>query len=190
MNRPQWSRQRVLKELALAFQNEKYILQSDVQLLGVRGYFQDSMGVVGENDRGIYDDAFFLISPNAFKSYNANTDPTRKGTNKAGRGLAVLQPGIYRYKVGIHGISRPKDKQYPALVQASGVTIKRDGSTVVRPDQWIGLNIHKGGLSTTSSEGCQTVVREQWDDFFEEVKRELKEWRQSEIQYVLIEKQG
>ena len=72
----------------------------------------------------------------------------------------------------------------------SGVTIMRDGSHVIKPDQNIGLNIHRGGINGTSSEGCQTVLREQWEEFFEDVKRELKQWRQSEIQYVLIEKQG
>ncbi len=32
-------------------------------ILGMRGYFQDSMGTPGRNDRGIYDDATIVISP-------------------------------------------------------------------------------------------------------------------------------
>ena len=47
-----------------------------VVLVGVRGYRLNSMGRVGKNDRGIYDDAFFIKSPHCFKSFAGNTDQT------------------------------------------------------------------------------------------------------------------
>ena len=189
MKRPQWNRQKVEEILAREFAAARR-KQPKVVWFGVRGYFEDSMGKPDQNDRGIYDDAFFLISPVCFKSFNANTDPSRSGTNKnIGKGYPVLQPGIYDYKIGIHGLSRPKDKQYRALVQAGQVTIKRDGSDKTERGFFC-INGHRGGINGTSSEGCQTTLRDQWPEFFETAESELVEYGQNIIPYCLIEQQG
>src|SRR5690606_22423033 len=34
-----------------------------VALLGLRGYYRDTMGKKGRNDRGLYDDAIVLVGP-------------------------------------------------------------------------------------------------------------------------------
>lgn len=188
MNRPQWSKERVTEAMTAAFKAARRE-PSAVNLVGVRGYFEDSMGKLNQNDRGIFDDAVFLISPTEFRSFNFNTDPSRSGLNEnAGKGFAVLQAGVYAYKLGIHGMSKPKAKQYKALIQSGAVVIKRDGAKTTERG-FFGINIHRGGIGT-SSEGCQTVVKEQWDEFIKLVEDELEKYSQVDIPYCLIEQQG
>lgn len=188
-NRPQWTREKIEEILTVQFAKAN-TKKPNVVLLGVRGYFEDSMGKVNQNDRGVYDDALFLISPEKFISFNFNTDPSRTGFNEhAGKGFAVLQPGIYQYQIGIHGLSKPKTKQYKALIQYGRVRVKRDNTDTVEVG-FFGVNIHRGGVNTTSSEGCQTVVEEQWKEAFEAIEKEMEKYNQSTIPYCLIEQQG
>lgn len=149
-------------------------------IVGVRGYYFRTMGDPNRNDRGIYDDALFVVTPNVFAAFNANTDPSvyRKG-------IAVLRPGLYEYKVGIHGLSKPANRRYTALVQAGKVTVDRDGTG---PDTgFFGINIHKGGPRSTSSLGCQTIYPAQWPSFIELVKSELKRAGRTTVPYLLVE---
>lgn len=171
------------------------------QILGVRGYS-------GPNKIGVYDDALFLVSPTTFKMYKANTDPsvTRKG-------VAVLVPGTYQYKWGIHGVSHldfknPADQaifdqmnktgQDPkpiegrflphwALRQWSDVTIIRDGSVKKEtdgPGHRFYIDIHRGGFTTTSSLGCQTIHPDSWLDFRQNVINLMKD--QPIVSYTLV----
>lgn len=155
------------------------VRQYSVALLGVRGYYLDSLGEAGNNDRGIYDDAICLISPEMFVTFNANTDPS-----VARNGIAVLEPGRWLYRLGIHGLSKPIAKQYEALVQAAHVTVMRDG--VGEDTGMFGINIHRGSRVTTSSLGCQTIHPSQWKQFITLVKEQLKKFSQTKIPYVLI----
>jgi hypothetical protein len=155
-----------------------------VCLVGIRGYYLNSMGVAGKNDVGLYDDAIILISPNVHAAFNANVDPSRLGFNaKAGKPMAQLKAGVWRYKIGKHGISR--GNPYTALVQAAAVTVLR-GNT--EETGWFGINIHRGGRKTTSSEGCQTVPPDQWDAFIAMVQSEMKRNGATIISYVLTER--
>jgi len=134
-------------------------------VVGIRGYYRDTMGAAGRNDRGIYDDAIFIVARGLhFSSYNGNTDPSRyrNGQGKgAGKGMASLKPGLWRaHKFGLH------KGQYPALIQTGGtVTVIRDGTPPYEDSGWFGINIHKGGYNRTSSEGCQTIHPGQWPAF-------------------------
>jgi len=171
--------------------NKKAIGEDAVILIGIRGYYRDSMGVVGKNDRGIYDDAAFWLNLKTgfIATYNFNTDPSsyRKGTGKGStKGMASLKDGAWRYKTGIHNGSSP----HPAFRQAAVVTVKRDGNPDYDDTGWFGINIHRGGRSTTSSLGCQTVPPTQWDDFKETGYKLLKDAKQSTFCYILTEKQG
>lgn len=154
-------------------------------IVGIRGYYKDEMGKKSVNDRGIYDDAIYIIEENLAYSFNGNTDPSRHGMNhKIGRGLAVLKAGKYEYKIGIHGLSREKSKQYEALIQEEAVTIKRD-VTDTEHKGFFGINIHRGGINSTSSEGCQTIHPSQWDEFMTLVKAYFPSGK--DIPYILIE---
>ncbi len=149
-------------------------------LIGVRGYYRDTMGVPGKNDRKIYDDAIFLLTPTVFMAVNANCDP---GAFR--KHIANLKAGTWLYKLGIHGYSKPVHKRYKALVQAADVTVIRDEEG---PDTGrFAINIHRGGVNSVSSLGCQTIVPDQWESFISTVTAQMNSNNQSVIPYVLIE---
>ena len=160
-----------------------------VVVVGIRGYYRDTMGAPGVNDRGIYDDAIFLHSPSVTAAYNGNTDPSqyRKGQGRgAGKGIASLEPGAwYVHRFDLH------DGRYLALCQRSGpVTVTRDGDPPYRDVGMFGINIHRGSFTGTSSLGCQTIHPSQWDSFIglaaDQAKRyHAARWRQAVIPYVL-----
>jgi lysozyme len=127
-----------------------------VVVLAIRGYYQDSMGKSGTNDRGIYDDAAFVVLSDRVVSFNFNTDPSAWRS-----AIATLNPGIWTYWPGKHKVSDPDG--YPAFRQADNVAVTRDGKGTEIGQ--FGINIHRGGVNGTSSLGCQTVPPAQWDEF-------------------------
>ncbi len=166
---------------------EKY----PVVIVGVRGYYKDSMGAPGVNDRGIYDDAIFIESAQIMVAYNGNTDPSsyRAGSGTGStKGMASLNLGawiVYRFD---------KHKgQYLALCQRAGpVTVTRDGDPPYLDTGMFGINIHRGRYNSTSSEGCQTVHPSQWESFIataqDQVRRYFPDnWRAKTIPYVLLD---
>jgi len=167
----------------------KAIGKDAVVLVGIRGYYQDSMGVKGKNDRGMYDDALIWlnIATGFIATYNGNCDPSayRKGTGRGSeKGMASLKAGAWRYQPGLH-------KGYAAFRQAAKVTVVRDGTAGNYEDTGdFGINIHRGGVSGTSSLGCQTLPVDQWDDFKATGYKLLKDAGQKTFCYILLEKQG
>jgi hypothetical protein len=171
MNKP-----KLTQPEALALINA-FSLTDPVKVLGIRGYYKKTMGNPVSNDRGIWDDALFIVSPDVFASFNANTDPSIYRPR-----IASLNPGVWWYKPGIHHIGKPT--AYPAFVQADKVTVSRDQAK--EETGYFGINIHKGGFNTTSSEGCQTIYRDQWDSFYHTVVDQLKRFDQKKFPYILI----
>jgi hypothetical protein len=161
-------------------------------IVGIRGYYKTSMGAPNINDRGIYDDAIFIYTPSVFAAFNANTDPSvyrKKTTTK--KGIASLIPGAwYVHKFDVH---RGAHSQYPAICQRLGtVTVLRDGVPPYKDTGNFGINIHRGGNTTTSSEGCQTILPDQWDSFYNLAKDQAKRyygdnWNKKVIPYILLE---
>ncbi len=147
----------------------------EVILLGVRGYYHDKHS---DNKRGIYDDAVAIIGPEHFSTYNANTDPSVFRPR-----IAALNEGIWEYKPGTHGLSKPKAQQYQAFVQAVPVTVQRDGHG--DDTGWFGINIHRGSNNGTSSLGCQTIPPAQWKAFRSTLMDQLKRVGQKTFLYVL-----
>lgn len=166
-------------------------------VIGIRGYFA-AAGTSPGNERNIYDDALFLYAPTLglAKGFNGNTDPSkiRPGHGQgSARGMASLNAGVwYAYRFDIHG---SKVAPHEALCQrAAPVTVTRDGSPSYQDSGLFGINIHRGGNYTTSSEGCQTIPPVQWDEFIntaQEAGRQLflAEWRQRVVPYALIDAQ-
>jgi hypothetical protein len=168
-----------------------------VIVVGIRGYYKNTMGAPKVNDRGIYDDALFIHSPSVMAAYNGNTDPSRyrsgHGTGENTKGIASLNPGAWF----VHKFAKHKN-QYLALCQRLGpVTVTRDGnppyedSDLNRPAGYFGINIHRGGYNGTSSLGCQTIHPTQWDSFINLAVDQAKRyhgdsWNRACIPYILI----
>lgn len=152
-------------------------------ILGRRSYYRDTMGAPGKGERGIYDDAIAIVTPTYYKTFNANTDPSVRRPR-----IAVLKAGAWDYKIGIHNLSKDPDTHphYTALVQAGPVTVVRDGAG--EDSGWFGINIHKGGVNTTSSEGCQTIYPTQWQEFITAVQHEMAAHHLTKLPYVLTER--
>jgi hypothetical protein len=178
---------------ALAAQHGLNPATDRLYVVGVRGYYRDTMGVAGANDRGVYDDALFLVTPDWFGAFNGNTDPSRfragVGTGAA-KGIAMLVPGLYRvHRFDIH------NGKYMALCERAGpVRVLRDGSP--RPYEDVGsfgINIHRGGDGTTSSLGCQTIPPSEWAEFYGKAEAAAKAlfgnaWRSTVVPYLLVDK--
>ena len=146
--------------------------------LAVRGYRFKTMGNPERNDVGIFDDAFFLVTPDGFYPENANTDPSAFK-----KGVSVLNLGVHLYKKGKHKIASPNG--YAAFRPATkdeGLPVTRDGQ-----GQSIGyaINIHRGGNYTTSSLGCQTIPPAQWEAFRSLVYSLMDRNGQKTVPYVL-----
>jgi lysozyme len=159
-----------------------------VVLVAVRGYYLDSMGKAGVNDRGIYDDAAFVVSPTTFTAFNFNVDPS---IHRAG--IASILPGVHWFRRGRHGISRDRPGKilsYPAFRPATAgerLPVSRDGEPRRSKRDGVATNIHKGSRSSTSSEGCLTVPPAQWDEFYHLVDSEMKRHGVIEFPVILLE---
>lgn len=172
-----------------------------IKLLGVRGYFLDSLGEPGQNDRGIYDDAIIICSPTAYATFLANVDPSVTRDK-----VAVLEPEqVVQYRPGMH---RPNSASgHMAWRQDSPVIVRRDN--YIRPigfksDEWgislgnglwtdrgfsdrFWINLHRGGRNTTSSLGCQTIQLSDWTSFYLLLKREQQVHNVPVVHYCLTQ---
>lgn len=156
---------------------EEHGLPTDLPVLvGIRGYYKDSMGKPGKNDQAMYDDALFVISPESFNSYNFNTDP-----QKAGFKHAMLVPGKYKFYKGKHKGKYNALRPYPEGVR---LPCTRDG---VR-SMCSATNIHKGGFNDTFSEGCQTIYPTQYDAAMrDDIYKLMTKYGLATIDYLLVE---
>lgn len=164
-------------------------VSNKVFCVAIRGYYLDTIGAVGQNDYNHYDDFIAWIWPRGYSAYNCNTDPTAIGWNpNAGKYMARLKPGIYDF------VMRKHKGQYNAFGQGENkVTVERidfSGRVVKTEKGLFGINIHRGGASSTSSEGCITVPHynsPQWDEFQKEGYQLLKTHRQISFKFILFD---
>ena len=128
------------------FDSKKHVV-----VVAIRGY-NLNMGKDGVNDRRIYDDAHFIVTPDRIVSFEGNTDPNgyRKGSGKGKRkGMACLDTGVWFFGKGKH-------KGRPAFRQACPFRVIRDGDPPYPHTGYHAINWHSGGSKETSSLGCQT----------------------------------
>jgi len=177
-----------------------------VMVLAIRGYYRDTMGEVGKNDVGIFDDAAFIVSGGTVHRYNWNTDPSKVGWNPGvEKHFAMLAPGVWPFVVGQHKGKGPAWRQ-PDEEQAHdcqldqyfgdrranghfGVYRARTlAGAVGAADDWgyHAINIHWGSSIGTSSWGCQTAPASQWDSF-RKISYRLAAKTQPFLPYVLID---
>lgn len=186
-SRPQASRAIVTKHAAAAWKRAgRPGPLPNLYVMGVRGYYFRTMGDPKANDRGIYDDAIFVVGPDTFTAFNANVDPSgyRKGSGTGStKGMASLKNGVWSYRPGPH----PLKNGYPAFRQAAAVTVVRDGSPPYEDTGMFGINIHRGGIRTTSSAGCQTLPPAQWAAFQSLLMMELRQVGRTVFPYILID---
>jgi lysozyme len=156
-------------------------LLEEVFVVGVRGYRRDTMGKPGANDRGIYDDAFFVFGPGVFATFNGNTDPSIFRP-----GIATLKPGRHLYYRGWHKKGKPSGHlAYRPATKDEALPVLRDGVEAPRPG--IAINIHRGGINSTSSEGCQTLHPKEWPAFDTLLSMLLVKHKQLTFPYYLID---
>lgn len=151
-------------------------------ILAIRAYYRDSMGKHGINDRGLNDDAIFLLLDDRVVAFPGNVDASVYRTGIANLKSAVIEPlgksfvrkpgtGELWLRPGKHKINYPPPRGYAAFRQSRPCTITRDNQGDRMGD--FGINLHKGGVFGTSSEGCQTVHPLHWQELRDRICSEF-----------------
>lgn len=152
-----------------------------VMVLAVRGYYLNSMGIAGDNDRGIFDDAIILMGPNYYQTFNGNTDP-----RIIKQGVAMLLPGWHEFKQGWHGYGKASGHQAFRTANVREVLpVLRDGQVGIK--EGVTVNIHRGGKFNTNSIACQTIVEDQWLEFQRTAYKLMNQEGQKVLPYLLVE---
>lgn len=156
-----------------------------VLIVGVRGYFLNTVGRPGVNDLNVWDDAILVYeNGQLLRTFNANTDPSKSKQN-----LAMLDPGVYQFYKGKHKGRILAFRAYPEGVRLP--CKRQDFSGVWRKSLCSAINIHDGALYDTWSAGCQTIVNQpphrQFNEFRDLVYTLMDRHRLETVTYLLIE---
>lgn len=168
--------------------------------LAVRGYRATTMGSTDGNDVGIFDDAFFLVTPSRFVPANANTDPSKLGWNPGvKKPYGMLKTGVWWFYKGPHKGVIPAFRQADNEDVAEKLGIPHKGRFHVTRmwgadsdrnyDEWghqqVNIHFGRGPIVGTSSWLCLTVpagspwIQAAWD--------ELDKHKQKLLPIILIE---
>ena len=174
-------------------------IDTPVVVGGIRGYYRDSVGRVGFNEFGEWDDALFFFSRDEFQIIRGNTDPVRMGWNAGvGKPFAVLQPGISWMRRGPHRGRKPALRQCTDE-EADGLGIPDEGEFTVQRSWgendrrnyfekgYFAINVHDSlSEGTTSSWGCQTAPHSTFIPWMIRIWELTTAAKQSAIPYILI----
>jgi hypothetical protein len=122
------------------------------------------LGIRMDNDVNTYDDYAIIVYPDRMNIYPFNTNPSKRID-----GMATLVPGVWSFIAGKHKLSSPRG--YSAFRQYGYVTVDRHNRG--KDTGYFGINLHRGGSSGTSSEGCQTLPPQVWGEFRFELYKAL-----------------
>lgn len=148
-----------------------------VVTIGIRGGLETG---INDNVIGKFDDLIAVVTPELCEGFTGNTDPS---TEIPGR--ANLVCGIWRFKPGLHHPDTPN--QYPAFVQAMPFTVKRYGQGTYTG--WFDIHLHNAmGVNTTGSEGCQTIIKTEWDAFHSLLTLEIETAGVRDFPYLLADR--
>lgn len=163
------------------YSSKSLIIAEPVYVVAIRGYYRDTMGREGINDFGIYDDCFCLVAPNYYKTFNANTDPSKQKKD-----ISTLIPGLHYFKQGLHGFNRPTPpyKAFRPDTPDESLPVVRHGQVGVKQAQYI--NIHRGGEQYTNSAGCQTTRPEQYSEWQTNAYTLMNNEGQKRLPYLLL----
>lgn len=189
------------KALAVWRQENPDVPLPKVYFVMVRGYRFASMGNPERNDVGIFDDAGFLCTPTLFLPENLNTDPSRLGWNPSvGKPYGMLKSDrVWWFYPGAHKGHRPSFRQADDAAVAKMFGIPHEGRFKVTRmwghgdkrnyDEWghQQVNIHRAGMSSTSSWLCLTVPLDRCDAWLQIATDELKRYGQRTIPVILLE---
>jgi len=171
-SRPKASRDEILKYLVAAGVD---LAKEKVAVVGIRGYYKDTMGTPFVNDRNLYDDAFFVLTETGMTAFNGNVDPS-----KFRKGIASLVAGLYRL------VKHRHKGKYDALTIVVD-TVTRDGQAGTDKGHHA-INFHYGGdFTTTGSEGCQTLPKSQWPEYQHLVYGLMDKFKLASVAYLLVE---
>jgi len=183
---------------------KNYILRTynhataQLTIVGIRGA---SLGLTGSLERNSnktddWNDLVCLIEHDTGTAYEATIDPGSAWLDKPmnTQGTARIEPGLYRFKRGLH------DKR-PAFVSASSIRVRRDGNRdkifdakdkvfADSPRNRFGINIHAsygGSKVGRNSAGC-TVLKGTWNSAdWTEFRDRLYRHPATEFVYVVID---
>lgn len=183
--RPRATRQELVDRLEKVIANDRrsfaaHLTETPLAFVGIRGYYANTFGRTGENDRIYYDDALFLVENvknGIFESFNFNTDPsvTFKKFVATLKANEIYQCVKHQHKGQYHAWQIIQD-----IVSRDGVS----GWDIGRH----GINFHYDAeYFSKFSLGCQTVPRSQWLDFQSESYRLADKHKLATVKYLLIE---
>lgn len=200
MNRPRASKEIVQKLALEAWRKDGHTSPlPKVYNLAVRGYRAESMGKTEDNECGIFDDAFFLVTPDSFHPENANTDPSKLGWNPGvGKPYGMLKTGVWHFYPGPHKGRRPAFRQADDAEVAKKLGIPHSGKFHVTRmwgwddsrnyDEWghqqVNIHFGKGPITGTSSWLCLTVP--EGSDWLQIATDALKRYHQALLPVILI----
>lgn len=156
----------------------------ELLVIGVRGYFLNSVGKKNANDTGWDDGIIVYENGTLIKTFNGNTDPSKVNSD-----LAMLDTGVYQFAKGTHKNRIKAFRAYPEGVRLKCKRQNRNG--VWKESLCSAINFHDGGLSDTWSAGCQTIINQgkqkQFDEFRDLVYKLMTKHTLKTFTYLLIE---